>query len=117
VVTNNTAMLYGGRLLPPELRLRNVRDLVGMGPSAFHQSQESTRALSGLFDNEGESDGDGDGEGNGEDGRAISVTKSFVVQVFHKAAPSRDISEQLGEESGSLEEDPGVMHRSADAFS
>ena len=57
-----------------ELRLEDVRDLIGMGPSAFHQSEESTQALSKLFGDESET----------EEG-VISVTKSFVVQVFRKA--------------------------------
>lgn len=59
-----------------ELPLKAVRDLVGMGPSAFHQSEESMHALSKLFDDEGVS---------GETEGVISVTKSFVVQVFRKA--------------------------------
>lgn len=53
-----------------ELRLGDVQDLIGMGPSAFHQSEDSQRAISKLF---------------GDDG-VVSVTKSFVVQVFRKAA-------------------------------
>ena len=64
------------------LRSGDVADLVGMGPSAFHQSEGSEEALRELF---GES---------GDD--ALSVTKSFVVQVFRReeeaetAANTRD---------------------------
>ena len=59
-----------------ELTLEDVRDLVGMGPSAFHQSEESTHALSNLFRDDDESLPSGS--------RVIPVTKSFVVQVFRK---------------------------------
>lgn len=63
-----------------------------MGPSAFHQSEESTRALSKLF--EGFTEGVvGEKEG------VISVTKSFVVQVFRKAVGRSYLGRKGEEES------------------
>jgi hypothetical protein len=56
-------------------------DLVGMGPSAFHQSdgggEERLRAaLTAWFD--------GEGGGGGGGGVTMDVSTSFIVQVFRR---------------------------------
>ena len=58
------------------LKLADLRDVVGMGPSAFHGTEESQAALETFFEARGVV---------GEDGeRRVRVTKSFVVQCFRK---------------------------------
>ena len=58
------------------LSLANLRDVVGMGPSAFHGTEESAAALEAFFEARAIA---------GEDGeRRVRVTKSFVVQCFRK---------------------------------
>ena len=51
-----------------DLTAQDVSDLIGMGPSAFHQTEDAAEALEELFRNE-------------RSGR-VEVTKSFVLQVF-----------------------------------
>jgi glycerophosphoryl diester phosphodiesterase/SAM-dependent methyltransferase len=51
-----------------DLTAQDVSDLIGMGPSAFHQTEDAAEALQELFRNE-------------RSGR-VEVTKSFVLQVF-----------------------------------
>lgn len=59
------------------LDLNNLRDLVGMGPSAFHRTEESAAALDAFFEEHASA--------VGEDGtRKVRVTRSFVVQCFRK---------------------------------
>ena len=58
----------------PKLRADDVADLVGMGPSAFHQTEDSLLALAGSLVNFE------DGKEGVEGG--LSVTKSLVVQCF-----------------------------------
>lgn len=58
------------------LNLADLRDVVGMGPSAFHGTEESAAALETFFETHAIA---------GEDGeRRVRVTKSFVVQCFRK---------------------------------
>ena len=58
------------------LNLADLRDVVGMGPSAFHGTEESAAALETFFERRAIA---------GEDGeRRVRVTKSFVVQCFRK---------------------------------
>ena len=58
------------------LSLANLRDLVGMGPAAFHGTEESAAALETFFEARAIA---------GEDGeRRVRVTKSFVVQCFRR---------------------------------
>ena len=58
------------------LNLADLRDVVGMGPSAFHGTEESAAALETFFEARAIA---------GEDGeRRVRVTKSFVVQCFRK---------------------------------
>ena len=58
------------------LNLADLRDVVGMGPSAFHGTEESAAALETFFETRAIA---------GEDGeRRVRVTKSFVVQCFRK---------------------------------
>ena len=59
------------------LDLNNLRDLVGMGPAAFHRTEESAAALDAFFEEHASA--------VGEDGtRKVRVTRSFVVQCFRK---------------------------------
>ena len=58
------------------LSLANLVDVVNMGPSAFHGTEESAAALEAFFEARAIA---------GEDGeRRVRVTKSFVVQCFRK---------------------------------
>jgi SAM-dependent methyltransferase len=70
-----------------QLGSEDVADLVGMGPSAFHQTEASLAALADRFDREvGRGAADATAEaGAGGGGGTMAVTKSFVVQCFRRS--------------------------------